>query len=216
MKMVRIFFDHIRDRIRLERFRFVRMRVRMFNIWYHIRIQIFKSYIYDVDIQSYLIRYDWHYPYSNPNLTRNIKTNMISVISVRIRSVFIPSCLWTTGRWNPASGAQMAATCQTFESRASISNSHFQTTGHGEVGIECVRCTPDPYAERMFFVRDHRTRATRRSHASDAASASAVNHWVHNTGLAHVTVRGSGVYTPVSKVQLGARRNLGADPLPSA
>jgi hypothetical protein len=31
------------------------------------------------------------YPYSNPNPDINIKTNTISVISVRIRSVFIPS-----------------------------------------------------------------------------------------------------------------------------
>jgi len=90
MKTVWIFSDRIRDRIRLERFRSVRIWVRMFNIRYRIRIRILKSYIYDVDIQSYLIRYDWHYPYSNPNPTRNIKTNMISVIFVRIRSVFIP------------------------------------------------------------------------------------------------------------------------------
>ena len=64
----------------------------MFNIWYRIRIRILKSYIYDVDIQSYLTRHCWHYPYSNPNPTKNMKTNMISVIiSVRIRFVFIPS-----------------------------------------------------------------------------------------------------------------------------
>ena len=89
MKMVRIFSDRIRDRIRLEGFRSVRIRVRIFNIWYRIRIRILKSYIYDVDIQSYLIRYDWDYPYSNPNPTKNMKTNTISMISVRIRSVFI-------------------------------------------------------------------------------------------------------------------------------
>ena len=94
MKTVRIFFDRIRDRIRLERFRSVRIRVRMFNIRYRIHIWILKSYIYDVDIQSYLIRHDCHYPYSNPNPIRNMKTNMISVISVRIRCVFIPSGEW--------------------------------------------------------------------------------------------------------------------------
>ena len=58
MKTVRIFSDRIRDRIRLEEFRFVRIRVRIFNIRYRIRIRILKSYICDVDIQSYLIRYD--------------------------------------------------------------------------------------------------------------------------------------------------------------
>jgi len=91
MKTVRIFSDRIRDRIRLVRFRSVRIRVRIFNIRYRIRIRIFKSYIYDVDIQSYLIRHDWYYPYSDPNPITNMKTNMISVISVRIRSVFIPA-----------------------------------------------------------------------------------------------------------------------------
>jgi len=90
MKMVRIFSNRIQDRIRVEGFRSVRIRVRIFNIRYRIRIWILKSYIYDVDIQSYLIRHDWHYPYLNQNPTKNMKTNMISVISVRIRSVFIP------------------------------------------------------------------------------------------------------------------------------
>ena len=89
--MVRIFSDRIWDRIRLEGFRSVRIRVRIFNIRYRICIRILKSYICDVDIQSYLIRHGWHYPYSNPNPTKNMKTNMISVISVRIRSVFIPT-----------------------------------------------------------------------------------------------------------------------------
>jgi hypothetical protein len=50
MKTVRIFSDRIRDRIRLEDFRSVRIRVRIFNIRYRIRIQILKSHIYDVDI----------------------------------------------------------------------------------------------------------------------------------------------------------------------
>jgi hypothetical protein len=50
MKMVRIFFDLIRDRIRLEGFRFVRIRVWIFNIRYHICIRILKSHIYNVDI----------------------------------------------------------------------------------------------------------------------------------------------------------------------
>jgi len=91
MKAVRLFSDRIWDRIRLEGFRSVRIRVRIFNIWYCIRIRIFKLYIYDVDIQSYLIRHGWHYPYSNSNPTRNIKTNMISRIYVRMWSVFIPT-----------------------------------------------------------------------------------------------------------------------------
>jgi len=52
-----IFFDRIRDQIRLEGFRSVHIRVRMFNIRYRIRIRILKLYIYDVDIQSYLIRH---------------------------------------------------------------------------------------------------------------------------------------------------------------
>jgi len=90
MKTVRIFFDRIRDRIRLEGFRSVRIRVRIFNIRYRIRIRILKSYNCDVDIQSYLIRHGWYYPYSNPNSTRNMKTNIILMIFVRIRSVFIP------------------------------------------------------------------------------------------------------------------------------
>jgi hypothetical protein len=91
MKTVRIFSDRIRDQIRLEGFRSLRIRVRISNIRYRIRIRILKSHIYDVDIQSYPIRHGWHYPYSNPNPTRNMKTNVISVISVRIRSVFIPA-----------------------------------------------------------------------------------------------------------------------------
>jgi hypothetical protein len=94
MKTVRIFFDRIRDRIRLEMFRSVCIRVRIFYIRYRIRIRIIKSYIYDVDIQSYLIRHGWHYSYSNPNPTKNMKTNVISAVSVRIRSVFIPAREW--------------------------------------------------------------------------------------------------------------------------
>jgi len=50
--------DRIRDRIRLERFISVCIRVRILNIRYRIRIRILKSYIYDVDIQLYLIRHD--------------------------------------------------------------------------------------------------------------------------------------------------------------
>ena len=38
MKMVQIFSDRIRDRIRLEGSRSVHIRVRMFNIRYRIRI----------------------------------------------------------------------------------------------------------------------------------------------------------------------------------
>jgi hypothetical protein len=91
VKMVRIFFDLIWDRICLKGFRSVCIWVRIFNIQYCIciRIQILKSHIYDVDIQSYPIQHGWHYPYSNPNPDINMKTNVISVISVRIRSVFI-------------------------------------------------------------------------------------------------------------------------------
>jgi len=89
MKTVQIFSDCIRDQIRLEGFRSLRIRVWTFNIRYRIRIRILKSYIYDVDIQLYLIRHNWQYPYSNPNPTRNMKINMILMISVRIRSVFI-------------------------------------------------------------------------------------------------------------------------------
>jgi hypothetical protein len=88
---VRIFSDHIRDRIRLKRFRSVRIWVKIFNIRYRIRIWILKLHIYDVDIQSYPIRHGWHYPHSNLNLNKNMKTNVILVIPVRIRSVFIPS-----------------------------------------------------------------------------------------------------------------------------
>jgi hypothetical protein len=72
-------------------FKSVRIRIRIFNIRYRIRIRILKLYIYDVDIPSYPIRHGWYYPYSNPNPDRNMKTNIISVISVRIRSVFIPN-----------------------------------------------------------------------------------------------------------------------------
>jgi hypothetical protein len=68
----------------------VRIRVWIFNIRYRIRIRIFKSHIYDVDIQSYHIRHFLYYSYLNPNPDINMKTNMISVVSVRIRSVFIP------------------------------------------------------------------------------------------------------------------------------
>ena len=89
MKTVRIFSDRIRDWIRLEGSRSILIRVRIFNIRYRIRIRIIKLHIYDVDIQSYPIRQSWQYPYSNPNSDRNMKTNVISVISVRIRSVFI-------------------------------------------------------------------------------------------------------------------------------
>ena len=100
MKTVRIFSDRIRDRIRLEEFKSVRIRVRIFNIRYRIRIRIIKSHIYDVDIQSYHIRHGWQYSYSNPNPDRNMKTNVISMISVRIRSVFIPNASCRFEWWN--------------------------------------------------------------------------------------------------------------------
>jgi hypothetical protein len=57
MKIVWIFSDRIRDQICLEGFRSVRIRVRIFNIRYRIRIRIPKSHIYDVDIQMYPIRH---------------------------------------------------------------------------------------------------------------------------------------------------------------
>ena len=104
MKTVQVFFDVIRNRIRLEGLRSVRIRVRISNIRYRIRIRILKSHIYNVDIQSYSIRHDWHYPHSNSNPIRNMKTNVILVISVRIWSVFIPSAMvWGYGLWAVAS-----------------------------------------------------------------------------------------------------------------
>jgi len=60
---------------------------------------------------------------------------------------------WATRSMNPASGAPNYSTCQLFESRASISNGHFQTTRCGQEDTGCVWCTPDPYAERVFFVQ---------------------------------------------------------------
>jgi len=128
MKTVRIFSDRIQDRIRLERFRFVCIRVRMFNIRHRIRIRILKSYIYNVDIQSYLIRHDWHYPYSNPNPTRNIKTNMISVISLRIRSVFIPTL--DPGNYTVAHGTASIASRPTATVHAWQCHSPFDETEH--------------------------------------------------------------------------------------
>jgi hypothetical protein len=50
MKVVWIFSYRIRDRIHLEGFRSVHIRVWIFNIWYCIRIRILKSHMYDVDI----------------------------------------------------------------------------------------------------------------------------------------------------------------------
>jgi hypothetical protein len=57
VKTVQIFSDRIRDRIRLEGFRSIRIRVWIFNVRYRIRIRILKSHIYDVDIQFYPIRH---------------------------------------------------------------------------------------------------------------------------------------------------------------
>jgi hypothetical protein len=81
----------IRDQIRLEKFKSIRIRVWIFNIRYCIHIRMLKSYIYNVDIQSYPIRHSLYYPYSNPNPSRNMKTNVISVISVRIWFIYIPT-----------------------------------------------------------------------------------------------------------------------------
>ena len=57
LKMARIFSDRIRDRIRLMGFRSIRIRFQIFTIRYRIHIRILKSYIYDIDIQSYPIRH---------------------------------------------------------------------------------------------------------------------------------------------------------------
>jgi hypothetical protein len=59
VKTVQIFSDRIRDQIRLEGFRSIRIRVRIFNVRYRIRIRILKSHIYDVDIQSYISYPAW-------------------------------------------------------------------------------------------------------------------------------------------------------------
>jgi len=64
--------------------------------------------------------------------------------------------------------------------------------------LDAVKYPPNPYVERVFFVCDHQTRATGCSPASNVASAFAVNHQTHITGLAHLTVHGSGVYTLAS------------------
>ena len=66
MKTVWIFSDRIRDRIHLEGFKSVRIRVRIFNIRYRIRLRILKSYIHDVD-------------------TNRTLSDMIDIIRIRIR-----------------------------------------------------------------------------------------------------------------------------------
>jgi hypothetical protein len=106
--MVQIFFYRIRDRICLDEFGSIRIRVRIFNIRYRIHIRILKLHIYDVNIQSFPIRHGSHYPYSNPNLGRNMKINVISVIYIRIRSVFIPYECINRGGVNPISKFSMA------------------------------------------------------------------------------------------------------------
>jgi len=57
---------------------------------------------------------------------------------------------WATRRSNPAFGAPSDSHVSAFESHTLISNGHFQTTRCGQMGTRCVRCTPDPYAERVF------------------------------------------------------------------
>jgi hypothetical protein len=84
--------------------------LRIFNIWYRIRIRIFKPYIYDGDIQSYHVRHFLYYLYLNPNPDINMKTNTISAISVRIRSVFIPT-YGAPCRCFPASRATSRGVC---------------------------------------------------------------------------------------------------------
>ena len=54
LKMARIFSDRIRDRIRLERLKSVRIRVRILNIRYCIRIRMIKLHIYDVNIVGHV------------------------------------------------------------------------------------------------------------------------------------------------------------------
>ena len=147
MKTVRIFSDHIRDRIRLEGFRSVRIRVRIFNIWYRIRIRILKSYICDVDIQSYLIRHGWHYLYSNPNPNKNIKTNIISVIFVRIRSVFIPTHM---SRKHLTSRERSGVRAVCGSCLASTSQADYDFTNHEQVRASCGAGRPTRGREKII------------------------------------------------------------------
>jgi len=61
-----------------------------------------------------------------------------------------------TGRSDPASGALKTATCRPFDSRMSISNSHLQATGRGQVSTGRVRYSPDLCAERIAKTWNHR------------------------------------------------------------
>ena len=85
VKMVRTFFDCIRYRIRLEGFKSIRIRVRIFNTRYHIRIRILKSHIYDVDIQSYPIRHGSQYLESESGQKYENKYNISDIRSYPIR-----------------------------------------------------------------------------------------------------------------------------------
>ena len=66
MKTIQIFSDHIRDQIRLERFRSVRIRVRIFNIRY-------------LSISEYLNRIFMM------SISNHILSDMINIICIRIR-----------------------------------------------------------------------------------------------------------------------------------
>ena len=72
--------------------RSVRIRVRMFNIRYRIRIRILKSYIYDVDIQFYLIRHALLIlsVFKSESESKQIYKNKYDISNIRLYS-FIPS-----------------------------------------------------------------------------------------------------------------------------
>ena len=127
--------------------------------------------------------------------------------SLQVSHRTLESCVWCTNDSHVSP----------FESRASISNSHLQTTGRGQVGTGRVQCTPDQYVESIakskdtgrgqctltrhtgpirregFFVRDHRTCSCVRCHERFCSESPDAQH-----RLAHVTVRVSGEYTTTS------------------
>jgi hypothetical protein len=59
----------------------------------HVRLALHRS----TTIRICIREHPYLYSYSNPNPTKNMKTNMISLISVRIRSDYTPS--WQRRRW---------------------------------------------------------------------------------------------------------------------
>ena len=124
------------------------------------------------------------------------QTNRVVGSCTRQRSGAPDAQQGATRRWNPASDAQMLTTCHPFEKRASISNGYLQTVGRSQVSTGRVRYSPDSYAKRVAKTQGHRTQTTRRSPASDAVSASAVNHRTHITGLTQDTMHVTGEFTP--------------------